>query len=423
MIDLLTKLYPICSSITGNGLRLRLKIIQTEIPIHITETPSDTQCFDWNIPKEWNINDAWIKNSNGDKIIDLKINNLHLMNYSIPVNKKVSYIDLIEHLYFLENQPDAIPYLTTYYSENWGFCLTYNQYLKLDKNDEYEVFIDSSLEYGSLSYGDILIKGESEKELLFSCYLCHPSMCNDSLSGVVVSVKLVKYLLSLNGDHYYSYRFVFVPETIGSICYLSANLKILKENVIGGYVLTTCGDEGQFTFLKSINENSLSNKVGLFVLDQSNQTYKLREFYECGSDERQYNSPGIDLNIASLMKSKYYEFKEYHTSDDNFNLVTEKGLLETFEIYKKIIYCFENNFIYKTNVLCEAKLGKYNLYPKIGGLTKYNTCEKMFEYRILMYYLNGNFDLIEISSKLNLEFNKVVDAIKILLEKNLISKI
>ena len=309
--NLISKLYPICRSLTGNGNRKTLEIIKNIIPLNIKEEPSGKCVFDWTIPKEWNINDAYIKNKYGVKIINFKLNNLHIVNYSIPIKKNIKFKELKNHLYFIKDNPECIPYITSYYKETWGFCLSYTNYLKILKNGEeeiYEVFIDSTLENGSLTYADLIIPGKSDKEILISTYFCHPSMCNDNLSGLCLTTYLAKYLLEKN--NYYTYRFVFVPETIGSIIYIHNNLLKLKKNVIGGYVITHIGDKSNFTYLKTRNENTLIDKISIFVLNKTNKPYKIRDFIKCGSDERQYNFPGIDLNIASIMRSKYTEYPE-----------------------------------------------------------------------------------------------------------------
>jgi aminopeptidase-like protein len=418
MYNLLKKLYPICRSITGNGVRETLNIIKKYIPINIyDEDKTGKKIFDWEIPKEWNITEAYIEDEDGNKIVDYANNNLHIMSYSIPINTIISYDELKDHLFYIESQLDTIPYLTTYYKEFWGFCLTYKQFLSLDKNKKYHVVINSNLSDGSLTYGDLIIPGNNSKEFIFSCYICHPSMCNDSLSGVVVATELVKYIISLNGNHYYTYRFVFIPETIGAINYIYKNITDLKQNVIGGLVLTCCGDEGEFTYIKTLNDNSYINKIIFKLFQDNNLPLKIREFYTCGSDERQYNYPGIDLDVGSLIKTKYGEFKEYHTGDDNFTLVTEKGLLETYSMYLQVINILENNFIYKNVNLCEPKLGKYSLYSNIGGLTKKLN---FHNYRLIGYYINSSRDIIDISEKLNMNFEDIIYYINILKEKNII---
>ena len=371
MYRLIETLYPICRSITGHGVKETLNIIKEIIPIKIREIESKTKVFDWEVPLEWNIKDAYVKNSKGEKVIDFKQHNLHILNYSVPYKGTVSFNELKEHIFTLEKFPDWIPYRTSYYKEAWGFCMKHNDYLELDLYDTYEVYIDSELKEGSLTYADIIIPGKSKKEILISTYICHPSMCNDILSGIVVSSFLAKYLLEK--DNYYTYRFVFIPETIGSIVYLSKYLNELKENVIGGYVITCVGDEGKFTYLKTRKENQLVDKITIFVLENNVELFNIRDFITCGSDERQYNYPGIDLNIGSLMKTKYHEFPEYHTSADNLNFISEKGLIDSLNIYIKCINLFEINHFYISNTLCEPQLGKYGLYNNIGGeCDKYN---------------------------------------------------
>lgn len=414
-------LYPICRSITGKGIEETLKYIQDRIPINITYVPTNTEAFDWKVPKEWNIKDAWIKNSKGEKILDLKNHYLHVLNYSISIYKKVSLNELKEHLYTLEKFPEWIPYRTSYYQENWGFCMKHNDFLKLEE-DEYEVFIDSTLEDGNLCYGDLLIKGETEKEILISSYCCHPQQCNDSLSGTVVALHLAEYLLKQK--NYYSYRFVFIPETIGAIVYVSKHLDIMKKNIIGGYTLTCLGDEGDFTYLKTRKENQMIDKVTLHLLEESGLKYKIRDFYTCGSDERQYNYPGVDLNIGSLMKSKYGEFDEYHTSADNLEFVTQKGLKDSYNFYIKCIELIENNFYYENIKICEPRLGKYNLYDNIGGAKFYikNKTYNCDDIRRLLYYLDGEKNLIEISDILNIKISVIYMMINKLIEKKLIKK-
>jgi aminopeptidase-like protein len=418
----MSNLYPMCRSITGKGIEDTLKYIQKRIPIDIEYVPTGTEAFDWKVPKEWNIKDAWIKNSKGEKIVDIKDHYLHVLNYSIPINKKISLAELKKHLYTLSNFPDWIPYRTTYYQENWGFCMKHNDFLKLE-DEEYEVFIDSTLEDGNLCYGELLIKGESEKEILISSYCCHPQQCNDSLSGTVFALHLVEYLLKQK--NYYSYRFVFIPETIGAIIYVSKNLDIMKKNIIGGYTLTCLGDEGDFTYLKTRKENQMIDKITLHLLEKSGLNYKVREYYTCGSDERQYNYPGVDLNIGSLMKTKYGEFDEYHTSGDNLNFVTPNGLNDSYNFYLKCIELIENNHIYVNTKICEPQLGKHGLYNMVGGRTKSNNIFEKIDpqhFRRILYYLDGNNDLISISNILNIELQLIYKIIKILLDKKLIKK-
>jgi putative sugar O-methyltransferase len=340
------------------------------------------------------------------------------LSYSIPFKGKLSFDELNKKLYYLKDLPNSIPYRTCYYGNDWGFCLSYNEYLKLNKNDIYEVVIDSEFYDGSLSYGELIISGTSNKEILISTYICHPSMCNDNLSGIVVSTYLAKYLLEKS--NYYTYRFVFVPETIGAISFIYNNFDNLKKNIIGGYVITHVGDEGQFTYLQTRKTNQFIDKITLFLFKSLNINYKLRFFKDCGSDERQYNFPNIDLNIGSLMKTKYLESNEYHTSDDNFNYVTEKGLNESLEMYKKCISLIDNNHIYEAISYCEPKLDKYGLWDNIGG-TK-NIKNKSLYIKVL-YYCDGTNDIIDISNILSIDYLELLDIINILLKYNLIKNI
>ena len=409
-------LYPICRSITGEGIKITLDYIKKQIPINIHNIKSGTKIFDWEVPKEWNIKNAYIKNSKGKKILDLNDHYLHILNYSVPKHIKLNLEELKKHIFTIPEFPDWIPYRTSYYKENWGFCMKHNEFLKLE-DDTYEVFIDSSLENGYMPYGDLIIKGKSQKEILISSYCCHPQQCNDSLSGTVLAMHLAKYLLKI--DNYYTYRFIFIPETIGSIVYLYKNLDIMKKNVIGGYVITCVGDEGEFTYLKTKNENQFIDKITLFLLNKSGQNYKVRDFYTCGSDERQYNYPGINLNIGSLMKTKYHEFDEYHTSADNLEFVTAKGLNDTYNFYIKCLNLIEQNFYYINTKLCEPMLGKYGLYNMIGAIKDPNAnigdmCIK------ILYYCDGSHDLIDIDNKLNIGIDNIIFIIKKLIKNNLI---
>jgi len=313
MIRLMEELYPICRSITGNGVRQTLEIIKSHIDLDINEIPTGTKVFDWTIPKEWNINDAYVIDPSGKKIIDFKKSNLHILNYSIPIKKKVNLEELKNHLYSLPEQPDIIPYRTSYYQPNWGFCISHNE-LKKFKNGEYEVFIDSSLEAGKLTYGEFLIKGEVSDEVLISCYVCHPSMCNDNLSGIVLATFLAKYLK--NFKLHYTYRFLFIPETIGSIAWLSINEKSAFK-IKYGLVATCVGDPGNFTYKKSRIGNSEIDNIAIHVLKNSGKEFKILDFFPLGSDERQFCSPGFNLPVGVLARTIYAQFDEYHTSADN----------------------------------------------------------------------------------------------------------
>lgn len=301
MYQLLKELFPICRSITGEGVRETLRIIQKHIPIKIHGIPSGTKVFDWEVPKEWNIKDAYIMDEEGNKIVDFKKNNLHVVGYSIPVDKTVNLEELESHLYSIEDQPEAIPYITSYYKERWGFCISHNQRKKL-KDGNYRVYIDSSLKDGYLNYAELIIPGRTSKEIFLSTYICHPSMANNELSGPVLLTYLAKWIMS--EPRKFSYRLVFIPETIGSITYLSQNYKEMKENIIAGYNLTCVGDNRAYSFMPSRYGNTYADKVALNVLRYSQPDFIQYSYLQRGSDERQYCSPGIDLPVASIMRTK-----------------------------------------------------------------------------------------------------------------------
>jgi len=397
MYSLAKRLFPICRSITGNGVRKTLSIIQEKIPIIQKEIASGTKVFDWTVPDEWNIKDGYVKDEKGNRLIDFRKSNLHIVGYSTPFIGKLSLKELKEHLYTLPEQPEVIPYVTSYYKKRWGFCLAHNFYKKLKKGI-YEVNIDSTLQPGFLTYGELIIKGKTDKEILISTYICHPSIANNELSGPVVSTYLAKYLLNRKEKARYTYRIIFIPETIGSISYLSLYKDHLKKNVVGGYVVTCIGDPGPFSYLQTRQENTLIDRVTIHVLRNSEKDYKIYNFLERGSDERQYNSPGIDLPIGSLMRTKYGRYPEYHTSADNLDFITSKALFESLEMYKLCIDVLEKNYIYITTMPCEPQLGKRDLYPTLSTKTSGKSVKDMMN---LLAYCDGKNDLLWIAEKIN----------------------
>lgn len=415
--NLIKTLFPICRSITGNGVRESLNIIKQHIPVNIHEVPTGTKAFDWTIPKEWNIKDAYVKNSKGEKIIDFKENNLHILNYSIPIRTKVSLQELKEHLYTMEDHPDWIPYITSYYKERWGFCISYNK-LKELKEDTYEVVIDSSLEDGSLTYGELFIPGEIEKEILFSTYICHPSLCNDNLTGPSLLTFLVKYLLERKNK--YSYRFLFIPETIGAIAWLSKNENIVK-NIECGLVATCLGDPGGYTYQTTRKVNSYIDSIVKKVLDETGEKYKIKEFLPNGSDERQFSSPAFNLEIGSLMRTRYAYFPEYHTSADNLEFIKAEKLGESFQEYTNVIYIIEKNETYiNLNPKCEPQLGRRGVYSTLGEARQ---TPKFTE--AVLWILNqsdGQNSLLDISIRSGLPFKDIRTAADALLEVNLLEK-
>ena len=409
------ELFPICRSITGNGVRETLKKIQRYIPIEIHEVPTGTKVFDWIVPKEWNIVDAYVKNSKGERVVDFKKSNLHILQYSIPIHKKISLKDLKNHLYTMEEYPDWIPYKTSYYQENWGFCLSHNDYIKL-QDDEYEVFIDSTLEDGSLTYAELLLKGELTDEILFSTYVCHPSMCNDNLTGISILTFLAKLLK--NKELKNSYRFLFIPETIGAITWLSMNENNVQK-IKAGLVATCLGDSGSITYKKSPIENSIIDRAVQKVLQDSKSDFKLMDFFPLGSDERQFCSPGFDLPIGSLMRTIYGEFSEYHTSADDLEFINQQSLEDSFKKYVDVVNVLDNDETYiRLNPKCEPNLGKRGLYNLIGASK--NSKQSNESILWVLNQSNGNNSLLDISIKSNLEFIKIKKAAKSLAENGLI---
>ncbi len=360
-------LWPICRSITGNGLRESFKILKEIIPFDLIEVPTGTVVLDWKIPKEWNINDAYIISPQGNKICDFKVNNLHLINYSIPINKTMTWDELQPHLNTLPNKPDAIPYLTTYYKETWGFCLTHNEYLQLPQQGTYKVVIDSSLEDGALTYGQCILKGSSEEEILFSSYLCHPSMANNELSGPLALAFLYQELSKIE-NRYYNYRFVLAPETIGIIAFLAQHGMELKSKIKAGYVLTCCGDAGKITYQQSKRTDTLADVMMQHFLQSKYTNASVRDFSVGGSDERQYCSPGFNFPVGTIMRTPYKIYPEYHTSLDNKDVMNFTALKEIIHLLVDVSKGLEMNIaIAPGHLYGEPMLGKRNLYPDKGG--------------------------------------------------------
>lgn len=419
MYDLLKELFPITRSITGNGVRQTLNILNQHAAIKLYEVPSGTKVFDWIVPDEWNIKDAYVKNKKGDRVIDFKISNLHVVGYSEPFQGFLNLQELKSHLHTLPDQPNLIPYVTSYYNKYWGFCLAHNDLLKL-KDEIYEVKIDSTFTKGSLTYGELVIKGKSDREVLLSTYICHPSMANNELSGPVVTTFLSKYLQNISDNLLYTYRILFVPETIGSITYLSLHYKHMMEKTIAGYVITTVGDSGPFSYLKSRTEDTLVDRVTLHALKYEKKDYKIYDYLHRGSDERQYCSPNIDLPVGSLMRSKYNEYPEYHTSGDDLNIVSSIDLEESLEMYKTCIYYIENNKTYKLTTFCEPNLGKRGLYPLISDKKSHKSTRTLVNF---LAYCDGENDLLWIAEKINCSMSDLVPIANNLLDQKLISQV
>ena len=415
MYALVEKLYPICRSITGNGFRETLNIIKEHIPLEVHEIPTGTQVFDWTVPKEWNIRDAYVRDSKGERIIDFRKSNLHVVSYSVPIRKRMSLAELKGHLFTVPDHPDWIPYRTSYYKESWGFCLSHKQFLAL-KDEDYDVCIDASLKEGHLTYGEYYIQGQMEDEFLVSCHACHPSLCNDNLSGIALTTYLAKYLTPLSLR--YSYRFLFIPGTIGSITWLALN-----ENKVSrikyGLVVACVGDQGKTTFKRSRHGDAEIDKAVVHVLKESGEDYEIIDFFPYGYDERQYCSPGFNLPVGCLMRTPHGCYPEYHTSADNLDLLRKESLENSFSKYLSTICLLEGNRKYiNTNAKCEPQLGKRGLYEAIGGQN-----ESAINQLAVLWVLNfsdGHHTLLDIAERSHLRFDMLKDAADALVKHHLL---
>ncbi|HSS95392.1 MAG TPA: DUF4910 domain-containing protein [Terriglobales bacterium] len=415
---LMRELYPICRSITGDGFRQTLRRLKQEIPLQIHEVPTGTQVFDWTVPKEWNIRDAYVKNSAGERVIDFKKHNLHVVNYSVPVDRTMPLSELRAHLHTLPEQPDLIPYRTSYYKENWGFCLPHRLLESLPEGD-YQVCIDSTLENGSLTYGECLIPGQTDEEILISCHSCHPSLCNDNLSGVAVAVFLAKHLAE--AQLRYSYRFIFIPGTIGSITWLSRN-EDRASMIRHGLVLTCIGDRGHINYKKSRQGNAEIDRAMAQVLKQSGSRFEIHDFSPYGYDERQYCSPGFNLPVGCFMRTPHGKFPEYHSSADNLDLMDPASLADSLLTCLSVFKVLENNYYYQNqNPKCEPQLGRRGLYRAMGG----HRDEKLQE-TAMLWVLNqsdGSHSVLDIVERSGLPFDVIKDAVDMLLHHDLLKRV
>src|SRR5713101_1049167 len=411
------ELYPICRSITGDGIRRTLRMIQNRIPLQTFEVPTGTVVFDWTVPKEWNIRDAYIKDAAGKRVVDFLQCNLHVMNYSAPVHATMPLSELKPHLFTLPENPDWTPYRTSYYQENWGFCLPHNQLLVLEDGD-YEVCIDSTLEDGHLTYGEYYLPGRSTDEVLISCHACHPSLANDNLSGVTVSAFLAQFLSGR--DLHYSYRFLFIPGTIGAITWLARNRETV-EHIRHGLVLTCIGDAGGFHYKKSRRGNAEIDRAVAHILHHYSDYPEILDFSPYGYDERQYCSPGFNLPIGCLMRSVWGTFPEYHTSADNLDFISAESLAESLQVCASIFELLENNRSYQNLApFCEPQLGRRGLYHSTGGTSP----EAEIHARLWVLNMSdGHHSLLDIAERSGFPFAILNDAAELLSRNGLLAQV
>jgi aminopeptidase-like protein len=418
MIDFIKELFPICRSITGNGVRETLSLIGSHIPLQIHEVPTGTPVLDWQIPREWNIRDAYILDPSGKKIVDFKKLNLHVLNYSTPVKAKMSLAELKPHLFSIPEKPDLVPYRTSYYAENWGFCLSHNQLLSL-KEGQYDVVIDTDLSPGYLTYGELFLEGDTEEEVLISTHICHPSLCNDNLSGIAVCMNLAKELATTH--RHYSYRFLFIPGTIGAITWLARN-----ENTLGrikyGLVTSLLGIDSIFTYKRSRQATARIDRIVEYALSKWPVQSEIINFIPYGYDERQFCSPGFNLPVGNITRVPFGEYPEYHTSADNFDLISEKGLNDSLAVFQHIIGFIEADRKYVNQFpKGEPQLGKRGLYDNVGGRNDSKKLQLAFLW--VLNYSDGHHTLTDICMLSGMELNIIREAAGMLLSKGLIKPV
>jgi aminopeptidase-like protein len=424
---LLRRLFPICRSITGNGVRQTLAILRDIAPFNLTEIPSGTVCYDWTVPDEWNVRNAYVVDSTGHRVIDFQQSNIHLVNYSIPFEGTLTFDELAPHLYTLPNMPTAIPYRTTYYNRAWGFCLMHEQFQKLDRGTTYHVVVDTMLQPGSLTYGEALLSGTSGKEFLISTYVCHPSLANDNLSGVILWTLLLRELRSRNLHH--SYRFVIAPETIGALTYIARNEAAVRA-LTGGLVATTVAGPGRFGYKQTFHGDSVIDRAVRLTFRELGLEFNEYPFDVNGSDERQYSTPGLRVPVGTICKDKYYEYPYYHTSLDNLEFVSAANLVETLKLYVLAIEKLEQNRTYRSlNPIGEPMLGKRGLYPKTGGAIKQKAADttahgkrsyavdagnilygnELDAIRWVLFYADGQTSLLDVAEKTTLPLKQLFE--------------
>lgn len=426
--SLLNRLFPICRSITGKGFEETIAILNEGFQYQIKREPSGGKVFDWNVPPVWTIRDAWVKNSKGEKIIDFQLSNLSVVSFSVPIHKVVDASELLAKLHYLEGRSDWVPYRTSYYREDWGFCCPHSLITSEKFTEPFEICIDSDLNsQGNLVWSETFHQGSSNQEILISTYACHPSLANDNLSGLVTAKLFFDYIKQFKTK--YSYRFIVIPETIGALCFLKNHPS--PERIVAGFVVTCTAGPGNFGIKMAFDENHWINDFSISALKKSGNPYKVYPFVPDGSDERQYASPGFRIPTVSLTSDKYYEYPEYHTSADNLDFVSIDRLLEVLAIHKNVFHEIESSFIpVRTSSMGEYQLGKRNLFPNIGG-SNYQGARAPDSYEVasesrieafswIMHLADGLRSIEHITAKSQLPTNVVLESIEIFKREGLL---
>lgn len=418
MMHLIEVLYPLHRSITGNGTRKTLQTLKQYIPLSIHEVESGTSVFDWTVPDEWNLRDAYIKNAAGRRVVDVRASNLHVVSYSVPIHSWLTRDELEPRLHTLPDHPTWIPYRTSYYERNWGFCLTHQQYQDLGSGP-FEVCIDATLEPGSLTYGEWVVPGKSEEEILFSCHICHPSLCNDNLSGIALTTFLAESIAN-RSDRQYTYRFLFIPGTIGAITWLALH-ETQTRQIAHGLVVSNVGDPGAMTYKRSRRGDATIDRVVEHVLEQRQSDADVRDFIPYGYDERQYCSPGFNLPVGNLTRTPYGEYPEYHTSADNLDFVRPEALADSFDVYSRVVEVLEQNETYTSlNPKCEPQLGRRGLYDAVGGRS--DAKDRQMTMLWVLNLSDGDHSLLDIARRADRPFREVREVADALIEHDLLAE-
>lgn len=422
MYRLAEQLFPICRSITGEGVRRTLAVAREIVPLEVREVLTGTRVLDWEVPREWNVRDAWIKDPAGRKVVDFRKSNLHLMSYSVPVKARMPLAELRPRLHSLPDRPELIPYRTSYYDENWGFCLAHRVLEGLPEG-EYEVFVDSTLEPGSLTYGELLLPGADAREFLVSCHVCHPSLANDNLSGLAVTLFLARALAAVpRAARRYSYRFLWLPGTIGAIAWLAANADAAARRIAHGLVAANLGDSGKFHYKRSRRGDAEIDRAAAHLLAASGEPHAVEPFVPYGYDERQYCSPGFDLPVGSLTRTPWGRYPEYHTSADDLSLITPEALAESLARYLEVVALIEANRAYRNlEPHGEPQLGRRGLYAAVGGGDEGR--DRRLALLWVLNFSDGRHDLLAIAERSGLPFAALGEAADALLAAGLLAEV